>query len=218
MKIVLITILAFFLNNSFDKKIHNAPSNIDYFIYQKIKSKDVLTKNEIIETLKKIGYKLIYAKNHKNISNCFFIFEHEIENKDFKQNRILIVAKLKTINEYQILYKLEDIIYDKNFTMTCFSGKNKESFNKIATSGNYITIEQNRCTETKEEILHEFLTFKYNKLYNDYLLIKYSSVLEQTKIGDEYPFKLLTNKAFGLIKLSKFTNKKFDKIKLNLSV
>ena len=202
MKIALITLL-FFLNNSTKEYTYEVSVKTNFLIHNKPQLKKAFSKNELITSYKKMGYKLIYTKNHKNksINNCFFIFEHEIKDKDFKQNRILIVTKLRSINNYQILYKLDNIIYDKNYTMTCYSGNNKEAFNKIVVKGNYITVEQNKCTETKEEILHEFLTFKYYEQYNDYLLTKYSSILEQTKIGDDYSFKLLTNKEFGRIKL-----------------
>lgn len=177
-------------------------------------SKEVYTRKELISNYDKKGYKLIYVKNHKNkiINNCFFIFEHIIQDKNFAQNRILVLTKLKSRDNYEIIFKLDNIIYDKNYTMTCYTGDNKESFNKIATKSSFITIEQNECTNTLNEIVHEYFTFKYDHLKNEYFLIKYSSTKEQTKIGDEYLLNLLTEKEFGEIKLINFSNKEFKKI------
>lgn len=216
MKVYLILIMFIFINNSSNVSNNDLSKKIDLSIFKNVQIKKGLTKKELILSYKKIDYKLIYTKLHKNkiFNNCFFIFEHEIKNKDFKQNRILIVTKIDRKNNFQILYKLDNIIYEKNYTMTCYSGNNKEAFNKIVTNGNFLTIEQNKCTLIKGEILHEFLTFKYDKVSNDYLLVKYSSVLEQINIGDEYNSKLLTDKEFGEIKLSNFNNEVFDKIKL----
>lgn len=213
MKIILISILFSIFNISL--KIDDNHKNYiqSYRAFQK---SDVHTKAELIELYKKDGYKLIYDKKHKSkdCNNHFFIFEQEIKGNNFKQNRVLIYTSSLSKKKYKIISVLDDIIYDKNNTITCYSGVNKESFNRIVVKGNFITIEQNRCTNTKEEILHEYFTFKFDKEANDYFLTKFSSVLEQTKIGDSFLFSTFLEKDFGKIKLTNFSNKEFGKVKL----
>ncbi len=213
MKIILISIFIFFLNNSLEIENNNKNSIQSNSVVQK---NEVYTKIELISFYIKKGYKPIYNKKHKSkdCNNHFFIFEQEIKGMNFKQNRVLIFVSSISKKKYKIISVLDDLIYFKNSTITCYSGDNKETFNKIVTKGNFITIEQNRCTSNHEEILHEYFTFKFDKDSNDYFLTKFSCVLEQTKIGDSFLFSTFSEKDFGKINLSDFSNKEFDKVKL----
>jgi len=60
------------------------------------------------------------------------------------------------------------------------------------------------CALPDQTVIHEYYTFRFKSESNDYFLTKYSFVIEQKSIGDEYPVQTLTNKDFGEISLSKF--------------
>jgi hypothetical protein len=195
--------------------------NLNNLVKNEYLTQDIFSKEEMVFLYKKMGYKLIYIKpyNIKQTNNCFFIFEHEIGNKNFKQNRVLVSTKLISSNKYKLQYKLEDIIHDKDYTNTCYYGINKEAFRKIVIKGLYMTIEQNCCTKRQGETVHEYLTFKFDMTANDFFLNKYSIEIEVTNhvdnnvVKDFYPKETLTEKDFGKLKLKEFSYNELNKYK-----
>ena len=125
MKIALITLL-FFLNNSTKEYTYEVSVKTNFLIHNKPQLKKAFSKNELITSYKKMGYKLIYTKNHKNksINNCFFIFEHEIKDKDFK-------GKFSSLlDDVSVLYKKNQT--NVNEIIKCFlSNCNQEAIDLL---------------------------------------------------------------------------------------
>ena len=170
------------------------------------------TKIELRNKYTSLHYKLLYEKEHayKNIKNQFFVFS-KLDNKlGIESHRVLITCQ-KIKGKFKILDINDAIIYNKNYSTDV-----NDSFSKIAVKGLYITLEEFSPTKYQNEIVHEFITFKYDVANTKYYLEKYSVIVEHINV-DESDVQTLTKDDFGKIELKDFyfgildsTRKKFE--------
>ncbi len=175
-------------------------------------------KNEIIRYYIGNGYKLYYANANKikNTNFIFFIFLKIEPTFLFPEHgkKLLVVCKIEDDELYSIIANVDNLIH-KSSIFVC--NNDDDLFEKIVSKGQYFTIEQSKCAKFKKKIFHEYITFKYDTMKDEFFLYKYSVVLESLPIkehgfsGEESEIETITENDFGKIKLQDFSYKTLEK-------
>jgi hypothetical protein len=142
------------------------------------------------------------------------VFERQKSELDFAQEREIVICEAVKPKLYKILTVNSKAIYSKYNAIQCDKA---DAFSKLVTKKSYFTIEEFICGRENTNI-HEYFTFKYENDLKEYILNRYSIVVQQ-KLGpdddnhyviDEFPIQTLTKNELDNISI-----KTFDPNKLN---